>query len=216
MWIQFYSSLQKPLEFSTYLRTSYVYVNDVARYITYILSKTFLESSTIFNNQIFNIACNEIISINDLFSLIIEEFNFNRLHISIKYNPNTDADFFPSVTRGGLNISKALSNQFNWRPTPIKQVVRETIQWYNNAYGEYPNERSYTIKEIRRTLLNNDEKAYGKFLFDVNQYSTRSTVKRKQAEEEEEEKKIVVVDHMIIRSDHGDNRQEKLAKHNEM
>jgi len=209
MWIQFYSSLQKPLEFSTHLRSSYVYVNDVARYITYILSKTFLDSSTIFYNQILNIACTEIISINDLFSLIIEEFNFNSLQIPIKYNPNTDAGFFPSVTRGGLNISKALSSQFNWRPTPIKQVVRETIQWYNDAYGQYPNERSYIVKQIRRTLLKNDENAYGKFLFNVNQYSTQSSIKRKREEEAQEEKKIVIVDH-------GDHRQEKFLKHNEM
>jgi len=212
MWIQFYSSLQKPLEISTYLSSSYVYVNDVARYITYILSKTFLDSSIIFYNQILNIACKEIISINDLFSIIIDELNLNSLKIPIQYNPNTDANFFPSVTRGGINISKALSNQFNWKPTPLKQVVRETIQWYNDAYGYYPNQRSYIIKQIRRTLLKNDENTYGKFLFDVNQYSTQSTIKRKR----EEEKKIVVVDHLMIRSDHGDNRQEKLFKHNEM
>lgn len=211
MWIQFYSSLQKPLEISTDLRTSYVYVNDVARYITYILSKTLHDSSTIFYNQILNIACTEILSIKDLLSLIIDELNLN---IPIKYNPNTDADFFPSVTRGGINISKALSNQFNWKPTPLKQVVRETIQWYNDAYGHYPNERSYIVKRIRRTLLNNDEKIYGKFLFDVNQYFTQSTIKRKR--EDEEEKKIVIVDHIINKSDHGDNRHEKLFKHNEM
>lgn len=212
MWIQFYSSIQKPLEISTHLRSSYVYVNDVARYITYILSKTFLDSSTIFYNQILNIACTEIVSINDLLSIIIDELDLNTQHIPIRYNPNTETNFFPSVTRGGINISKALSNQFNWKPTPLRQVVRETIQWYNDAYGHYPNERSYIVKRIRRTLLNNDENAYGKFLFDVNQYSTQSILKRKR----EEEKKIVVVDQIDIRSDHGDNRQEKLFKHNEM
>ncbi|CAF1260799.1 unnamed protein product [Adineta steineri] len=204
MWIQFYSSIQKTLEISTNLRSSYVYVNDVARYITHILSITFLDSSTIFYNQILNIGCTEIVSINDLLSMIIDELNLNTLHIPIKYNPNTEADFFPSVTRGGINISKALSNQFNWKPTPLKQVVRETIQWYNDAYEHYPNERSTIVKRIRRTLLNNDENAYGKFLYDVNQYSTQNILKRKR----EEEKKILIVDH-------GDNRQEKLFKHND-
>jgi hypothetical protein len=212
MWIQFYSSIQKSLEISSHLRSSYVYVNDVARYITYILSKTFLDSSTTFYNQILNVACTEIISIHDLFSIIIDELDLNSLHIPIKSNPNTETDFFPSVTRGGINISKALSDQFNWKPTPLKQVVRETIQWYNDAYGQYPNERSYIVKRIRRSLLNNDEKAYGKFLFDVNQYATQSTIKRKR----EEEKKIVVVDHTKLRPDHGGDRQEKLFKHNEM
>ncbi len=62
-------------------------------------------------------------------------------------------------------------------------------------------------------MLNNDEHIYGKFLFDVNQYSTQSILKHKR----EEEKKIVVVDHRIeIRSDDGDNRHEKRFKHNEM
>ncbi|CAF2325997.1 unnamed protein product [Rotaria sp. Silwood2] len=212
MWIQFYSSIQKSLEISTHLRSSYVYVNDVARYITYILSKTYHDSSRTFYNQILNIACTEIISINDLFNFIIDELNLNFLNIPIEYNPNTETGFFPSVTRGGINISKALSNEFNWKPTPIKQVIRETIQWYNDAYGRYPNERSYTIKRIRRTLLNNDENAYGKFLFDVNQYATQNTIKRKR----EEEKKILVVDQININSDHGDYKQDKLFKHNEM
>ena len=211
MWVQFYPSLQKPLEFSTHLRSSYVYVNDVARYISYILSRTFLESSTIFFNQILNIACQEIVSMNDLFSMIIEEFDYSSLHIPIRYNPNTEADFFPSVTRGGLNISKASSDQFNWRPTPIKQVIRETIQWYNEAYGHYPDERADIVKRIRRTLLKNDENSYGKFLFDVNQYATQSTIKRKREEEQQQKKKkkIVVVDH-------GDHKREKLFKHDEM
>ncbi|CAF0896663.1 unnamed protein product [Adineta steineri] len=204
MWIQFYTSIQKTLEISTNLRSSYVYVNDVARYLTHILSITFLDSSTIFYNQILNIGCTEIVSINDLLSMIIDELNLNILHIPIKYNPNTEADLFPSVTRGGINISKALSNQFNWKPTPLKQVVRETIQWYNDAYEHYPNERSTMVKRIRRTLLNNDENAYGKFLYDVNQYSTQTILKRKR----EEEKKILIVDY-------GDNRQEKLFKHND-
>lgn len=208
MWIQFYSSLQKPLEISTHLHSSYVYVNDVARYITYIFTKTFLDSSTTFSNQILNIGCTEILSIKDLLTLIIEELDLNSLHIPIEYNPNTEADFFPSVTRGGMNISKALSNEFHWKPTPIKQVVRETIQWYNDAYGLYPDERSDIIKRIRQALLQKDEKAYGKFLFDVHQYATKSTIKRKR----EDVKKIVVLD-----SDHGDDyREEKLFKHNEL
>ncbi|UJR33385.1 hypothetical protein I4U23_020833 [Adineta vaga] len=216
MWIQFYSSIQKQLEISTHLRSSYVYVNDIARYITYILSKTFLDSSTIFYNQILNIACTETVAIHDLLSLIIDELDLTNVHIPIKYNPNTEIDFFPSVTRGGLDISKALSNQYNWKPTPLKQVVRETIQWYNDAYGHYPNERSHMIKKIRRSLLKNDETTYGKFLFDVNQYSTRSILKRKRNEEEEEEKKVVIVDHVDVRSDVGDNREQKFFRHNEM
>ena len=216
MWVQFYPTLQKPFEFSTDLRSSYVYVNDVARYISYILSRTVHESSTVFFNQILNIACHEVISMNELFSLTIEEFIYSALNIPIKYNPNTEADFFPSVTRGGLNISKASADQFNWKPTPIKQVVRETIQWYNNAYGQYPNERADIVKRIRRTLLKNDENIYGRFLFDVNQYSTQSTIKRKREEEEEQQKKIVVVDHVGTNADHGDHRQEKLSKHNEL
>ncbi|CAF1485237.1 unnamed protein product [Adineta ricciae] len=216
MWIQFYSSIQKPLEVSTHLRSSYIYVNDIARYIAYILSKTFLDSSTIFFNQILNIACTEIVSIHDLLSVIIDELNLTDLRIPIRYNPNTDVDFFPSVTRGGLNISKASSTQYSWKPTPLKQVVRETVQWYNDAYGLYPNERSHMIKRIRRSLLKDDETTYGKFLYDVNRYSTQSIIKRKRDDREEEEKKIVIVDHIDVRSDHGDHREHKVFKHNEM
>ena len=217
MWIQFYSSTQKPLEISTHLRSSYIYVNDIARYIAYILSKTFFDSSTIFFNQILNIACTEIVSIHDLLSVIIDELNLTDLGIPVRYNPNTDVDFFPSVTRGGLNISKASSAQYNWKATPLKQVVRETVQWYNDAYGLYPNERSHMVKRIRRSLFKDDETTYGKFVYDVNRYSTQSIIKRKRDDqEEEEEKKIVIVDHINVRSDHGDHREQKVFKHNEM
>ncbi|CAF4081324.1 unnamed protein product, partial [Rotaria magnacalcarata] len=54
---------------------------------------------------------------------------------------------------------------------------------------------------------------YGKFLYEVNQYATQSTIKRKRMEEE---KKIVVVNSLTINSDHGDYRQEKLFKHSDM
>lgn len=214
MWVQFYSSLQKQLEYSSHLRSSYVYVNDIARYINYILSKTFLNSSTNFYNEILNIGCTELLSVHDLFKLIIDELDLTSRQIPIRYNPNTDADFFPSITRGGLNLSKALSDRFNWKATPIKQVIRETIQWYNVAYGSYRNERSTIMKRIRRTLLDNDKNAYGKFLFDVDQYSTQSTIKRKRIDDDE--KKIVIVDYEKPRFDHGDYRLDKVVKHNDL
>ena len=185
MWVQFYSSLQKPLEYSSHLRSSYVYVNDVARYITSILSNTLLNSSKIFHNEILNLACEEILSVHDLFTIIIDELGLQSRQIPIRYNPQNEADFFPSITRGGVNISKALSVPFHWRPTPIRQVIRETIQWYNGAYGIYPNERADMVKRLQRTLLRNDEDTYGKFLFAVNQYSTQSIIKRKRENEDE-------------------------------
>lgn len=203
MWAQFYPSMQKPLEYSTRLSTSYVYVNDVARYIAYILSKTFLDSSTVFHNQILNLACREVGPVKDLLSLLVEELDLSDLHIPIVYNPNTEVDLFPSVTRGGIDISKALASPFHWKPTPLKQVVRETVQWYNDAYGRYPDERKEMVQQVRRTLLKSDERTYGTFVFDVNQYATQSTLKRKR-DGEEVEKKILIVEHGSIRADRGD------------
>ena len=213
MWIQFYSSLWKPLEFSTHLRSSYVYVTDVARYISHILTQSLLKRSSTFCNQTLNIACEEVIPVNDLFTMMIAELDLTSLEIPIKYNPNTDADFFPSVTRGGIRISKAVSETFQWRPTPLRQVVRETVQWYNNAYGSYRDERSHLVKRLRRTLLKDDEAAYGKFLLAVDEYSTRSTVKRKREDDEDEneigEKRVLVLESSLVQSDHGDHPQPK-------
>lgn len=184
IWVQFYSSHQKPLEYSTDLRSSYVYVNDVAQFLTTILWKTFIESSTIFHNQILNLGCEEIVSVSDLFTMIIDEFHLESLQIPIRFNSNSDVDFFPSVTRGGVNISKVLAEPFHWRPTAIRQVVRETIQWYNDAYGMFPDARAEIIKRFRRNLLKNDEKANGKFLLAVDQFSTQMKIKRKQNNDE--------------------------------
>jgi nucleoside-diphosphate-sugar epimerase len=184
MWIQFSSSLQKPVEFSTHLRSSYVYVNDVAHYITRILSQTFIDMSTTFRNQILNIACEEVLSIHDLLLMMIDELHLEACHISIRYNPNTNTDFFPSVTRGGIDITKALSSPFDWQPTPIKQVIRETIQWYNRAYNDYPDERMSVVKRIQRTLLKDDHVTSRQFLVDVNQYSTMNMMKRKREDDE--------------------------------
>lgn len=217
MWIQFYASLKKPLEFSTHLRSSYVYVTDVARYTTYILLQTLLSRSNTFHNQTLNIACEEVIPMHDLLSMMVAELDLTSLDIPIKYNPNTEADFFPSVTRGGIDISKASSETFRWRPTPLRQVVRETIQWYNDAYSSYRRERSQFVKRLRNTLLKDDEAAYGRFLFAVDEYSTRSTIKRKREEDREgdemKEKKSQVLESEVLKSDHGDH---SLTKHDDL
>jgi nucleoside-diphosphate-sugar epimerase len=176
MWIQFYSSLNRPLEIGTHLISSYVYVNDVARYITTILTESILNGSTHFQNQILNIACQENVSISDLLTMIIDEFDLHSANIPIVYNPSTEVDFFPSVTRAGIDITKASSERFAWRPTPLRQVIKETVQWYNDAYSKYRNERADIVKRLRRTLLNDDQLACNKLLLDLDRHITAPAI----------------------------------------
>ena len=189
MWIQFYASLNKPIEISTDIVTSYVFVNDIARYMNHIVSETVLNSSDRFHNQILNVACQETVSIRALIDMIIDELNLKTLQIEIRSNPHTDADFFPSVTRGALDISKALSNKFLWKPTTLRQVIHQTVQWYNDAYRQFPNERKNMAKLLRRTLLKDDDVTYEKLLVDIDLYCSDSRIKRK-GDEDTCQKKI--------------------------
>lgn len=183
MWIQFYDSIGKPLEVSTDLPTSYVYVIDVSRYIIHIIRSTIIESSDVFNNQILNISCVETVSIRELLGMIMNELGFKNHGIPIVLNSNTDADFFPSITRGPVNVLKALSEPFQWKPTPIQQVVRETVRWYNDAYRQYPNECKEIIKRIRKTLFKDDQTTYEKLKLEIERFSTESTIKRKREDD---------------------------------
>ncbi|CAF1178275.1 unnamed protein product, partial [Didymodactylos carnosus] len=193
MWLQFFQIINKPIDLSSNIKTSYVYVKDVARYIGFILTKTFVDdddktlSSINFDNQILNIACNEILQLKQLLLMIVDELGKQQDEILFNENENTEINFFPSVTRGPIDTRKAVT-KFNWNPTPIKETVREIVQFYNNAYSLFPNERYDIVRKIRKTILSNDELIYGKFLFELNRFSTKLANKRKHDQ-------LFVIDH---------------------
>ena len=104
---------------------SFVYSQDVAQLIYSLADDAF--HSDVYN-QAYNLAFDETISLKDLFTSMAKFLGNDSIDIS-------DGDFgigFPSVTRGPVDISKAV-NLLNWRPTPVYQALHDTIQFYNEA-----------------------------------------------------------------------------------
>jgi hypothetical protein len=66
-----------------------------------------------------------------------------------------DQDYhsFPSVSKGPVNIEK-IKSLLNFNATNVDQAFRETIEFYDNAFKFYSNERKLIVKEIRKCFLN--------------------------------------------------------------
>lgn len=104
---------------------SFVYSQDVAQLI-YSLTNDVYDSHVY--NQAYNLAFDETISLKDLFTTMARFLGNESINI-------VDGELgigFPSVTRGPVDILKAI-NLLDWKPTPIKQALQDTIQFYNEA-----------------------------------------------------------------------------------
>ena len=63
----------------------------------------------------------------------------------------------PSVTKGSISIDK-IKEFFNFKPTPIKDAFKQSIQFYNDAYKMFPMHRKYIEKDFKKEVLKKNEK----------------------------------------------------------
>lgn len=59
---------------------------------------------------------------------------------------------FPDVRRGPIDISRA-KQELNFKPTSIKQIVRKTIKFYENAMSELPKARDEFLSLIVQSIF---------------------------------------------------------------
>ena len=126
IWTLTHNEIGFPLMIPTWLashRLSFVYSLDVAALITETLLKPIDE----YLNQAFNLACSETLTLQE-FLIIIG----NSLNISVSFIEGGSEYYFPSVTRGPVNCTKALKI-LNWKATPIQVAIDESIAFYRNS-----------------------------------------------------------------------------------
>uniref|UniRef100_T1IJ26 NAD-dependent epimerase/dehydratase domain-containing protein n=1 Tax=Strigamia maritima TaxID=126957 RepID=T1IJ26_STRMM len=146
MWLQFYNYINKPLAIPPHtssLNTSYVYVKDVAA----VLLKMVLEKEKV-KNDVYNVALESAYTLPALLEGIAGEMGINNVEFTPTGKTPSNFSFpFPSVTRGGVDISK-VKMTLNWTPTPFPDVIKETVEFYKTALVKFPNERGEVIESL--------------------------------------------------------------------
>ncbi|XP_035701133.1 chloroplast stem-loop binding protein of 41 kDa b, chloroplastic isoform X2 [Folsomia candida] len=156
MWIEFYDFLKVPLLIpveNRKLKTSYVYVKDVARAILLALNKP--ESW----KSVYNLGLEE--------PLTLQEF-FERMAVAVRGQGREAVTFdtgefnvFPSVSRGSVTIEKA-KRVLEWEPSTWETVFKETVPFYKEAFYKFTSERDDASNQLTRFVVPRHRK--GEFL----------------------------------------------------
>lgn len=163
LWMKYSDYLNKPVVipyFCRLLKTSYVYVKDISRFLSLVL-----KNISRFEDQILNFAYDEAKSLREL---LLHMKQSARVSVRIDFaNENGDSDkgifYFPSVTRnGGLSVAslKKLCPEFEF--TPWETMVHQIVNFYQKAFVEYPRERDSVAYSLCRDF-DLDERQCGKF-----------------------------------------------------
>ena len=158
MWLQYLSFKSSSLEHEIFipkfyfnLKTSYVYVKDIAKLIDAILKSNI-------KNETFNLGFKESLSLIDLINLIakfVTENSSSELKlkfISVDNIDDSPPHSFPSVTKGSI-CSDKIKKLLNFEFTQIETAIKETIDFYNCAYCRYPKHRKEIEKDLIKDVL---------------------------------------------------------------
>lgn len=63
-----------------------------------------------------------------------------------------DYHLFPSVTKGA-STAKKLEKMLGFKPTDIRIAFKETVDFYNDAYLEFPTERRDIEKSLKKVFF---------------------------------------------------------------
>jgi len=160
LWIRLASMLPKqPVVIPKYLvdyKISFVYVDDVAQAILEILKPSNRDAVY---DQVFNLAWPQTMTLKQLLydikaELGVEEENFNA------DNESSNVYFYPTGRTGPLDPSKA-EKAFGWKPTPWKEAVSKTVQFYEAALasGKFDTQRDEII-QIQAMQFYSDDKLH--------------------------------------------------------
>jgi len=167
MWITFHNFIQVPVQIPQdyrQLKTSYVYVKDVARVILSALNKPEVW------NDVYNLAIDRPLSLEEFITDMAKELN-----ATVEYDYDGEFNLFPSVTRGAVNIDK-VKRVLRFVPTKWEVVLKETVEFYKNAFYEF-NERDDAVHQLTRYVIPKHKK--GPFLQLIDQLVADKNLKLK-------------------------------------
>lgn len=115
LWMTFYGYIQVPVHIPKdyqYLKTSYVYVKDVARAILAALRNP--DSW----NEVYNLSIDRPLTIEEFLKGLAQELN-----VTVDFDYEGEFNLFPSVTRGTVNIDK-VKRALRFVPTKWETVLK--------------------------------------------------------------------------------------------
>jgi len=108
-------------------------------------------------NEAYNIASNEIFNVTKTIEMIATHVKGNVPKPKvIRVDAEDGIAMYPSVTRGPINVGKAVS-KLSFRPTPLSTVISETVDWYLKMFESDLNYRDVVIAEWETNLFEDSD-----------------------------------------------------------
>jgi nucleoside-diphosphate-sugar epimerase len=132
---------------------SFVFCRDVARAVVAVL-----EQPERCANTSFNLACDERPTIEEYLAMVAAALGKPRLNVrELGADDDNATQFLPSVSvRAGVLDCELAKRQFGFRPTPLVDALRETVEWHERAWTKHKDERpdlkGDVSKEWRRRI----------------------------------------------------------------
>ncbi|ODN03479.1 Trifunctional UDP-glucose 4,6-dehydratase/UDP-4-keto-6-deoxy-D-glucose 3,5-epimerase/UDP-4-keto-L-rhamnose-reductase RHM3 [Orchesella cincta] len=152
MWITFYKFIQVPVHVPKeyrYLKTSYVYVKDIAKAVFAGINKP--EAW----NDMYNLAIDRSLTLEEFVTDMAKELNE-----TVEFDFEGEFNLFPSVTRGAVNIDK-VKRVLRFVPTKWETVLKETVEFYKEGFYQF-SERDDAAHQLTRYVIPKHKK--GSFL----------------------------------------------------
>jgi len=152
-WVKYFKAMDIPLTIPddvANMTTSITFVEDAAASII-----AAMETKEAWNDA-YNIACEE--GFNVVAGILIMADIFGVDSVDVKPVP-ADESFavYPSVRRGPVDITRA-KEVLKFKPTPIKEVLKKTVEWYEEVFEKDETLREYMLEEfIADVLLDSEE-----------------------------------------------------------
>ena len=152
IWTLIHKEVGFPLMIPTWLekqQLSFVYSLDIAA----LIKDTLLKPTPEYLNQAFNLACSEIVTLQEFLALIGNSLNID----TCSFLEGGSEYYFPSVTRGPVNCSKALQ-VLNWKPTPIQLAINESVAFYRDSLNspQFSTLVTTIIADLEKSLFPNE------------------------------------------------------------
>mmetsp|Transcript_27133 Transcript_27133/g.38440 ORF Transcript_27133/g.38440 Transcript_27133/m.38440 type:complete len:146 (-) Transcript_27133:98-535(-) len=113
-------------------------------------------------NEAYNIACQETFNVTEAIQSIAKIVTGESLSVK-RIGPADEEQMFdpgamyPSVTRGPIDVSKAMKRLSGFVPTPLEEVLRISCEWYEKEFMTNEESRAEFVDEWADNLFGEEE-----------------------------------------------------------
>ena len=128
---------------------SFVYVDGVAKTVVDLLD---MDSDVL--DEAYNLAWPQTITLEELLRTMEAELDMSGHQGFNIDEKGTSQYFYPSVRRGPINVEKA-QKVLNWKPTPFRQAIQESMRFYEDAMRneKFKRNREEIIQIVQKQLF---------------------------------------------------------------